>query len=218
MLTADGTEDPTKEEDETKEEYAASYVCFAPADDPEIILLVMADLPDKTIEYYGSKVAVPTARSILEEVLPAMHILPEYSEEELRELDVKIPLLEGSIDDAKATLTEIGMKYEVIGNGIEVVSQYPVTSTAMAKGGTVYLITEKGASLETTTVPAFEYLDLANANALAEQYGLNIAVSGASPSAVGATVNKQSIDYGSTVSKGTVIELEFKIPDVVFAD
>ena len=218
MLTADGTEDLTKEEDESKEEYAASYVCFAPADDPEIILLVMADMPDKNIEYYGSKVAVPTAKSILEEVLPAMNILPEYTDAELRELDQKIPLLEGSIEDAKATLTELGMKYEVIGNGIEVVSQYPVTGTAMAKNSTVYLITEKSAEIEKTTVPAFLYLDLANANALAEQYGLNIAVSGASPSAPGAMIDKQSIDYGSTVSKGTVIELEFKIPDVKFAD
>ena len=142
----------------------------------------------------------------------------EITDEELRELDVKIPLLEGSIEDAKATLTEMQMKYEVIGNGIEVVSQYPVTGTAMAKNSTVYLITEKSAELEKTTVPSFNYLDLANANALAEQYGLNIAVSGASPSAVGATVDKQSIEYGSTVTKGTVIELEFKIPEVKFAD
>ena len=219
MITAkNGDVDLTKEEDASKEEYCASYCCFAPADDPEIILLVMADLPDKNIEYYGSKVAVPTAKSMLEEILPAMHILPEYTEEELRELDVRIPLLEGSIEDAKETLTSLGMKYEIIGNGIEVVSQYPVTSTAMSKGGTVYLITEKNASIEKTTVPTFQYMDLANANAIAEQYGLNIAISGASPSAAGATVGKQSIDYGSTVSKGTVIELEFKVPDVVFAD
>ena len=219
MITAKGGDiDLTKEEDASKEEYAASYCCFAPADDPEIILLVVADLPDKTIEYYGSKVAVPTAKSILEEVLPALNILPEYTEEELRELDQKIPLLEGSIEDAKATLTSLGMKYEVVGNGIEVISQYPVTGTAMAKNGTVYLITEKNAEVGTTTVPNFQYNDLTNANALAEQYGINIAVSGASPSAPGAVVDKQSIEYGSTVSKGTVVVLEFRVPEVVFAD
>ena len=219
MITAKSSDvDVTKEEDAAKEEYCASYCCFAPADDPEIILLVMADLPDKTIEYYGSKVAVPTARSILEEVLPAMNILPEYTEEELRELDQKIPLLEGSIEDAKATLTSLGMKYEIVGNGLEVVAQYPVTGTSMAKNGTVYLITEKNTKLETTTVPSFNYTDLANASALAEQYGVNIAVTGASPSAAGAVVDKQSYDYGTTVTKGTVIELEFKVPEVVFAD
>lgn len=219
MITAkNGDVDLTKEEDASKEEYCASYCCFAPADDPEIVLLVMADMPDKNIEYYGSKVAVPTAKSMLEEILPALGILPEYSEEELRELDVKIPILEGSIEDAKATLTSLEMKYEIIGNGLEVISQYPVTGTAMAKGSTVYLITEKNATIETTTVPSFQYMDLANANAIAEQYGLNIAVSGASPSAAGATVDKQSIEFGSTVSKGTVIELEFKVPEVVFAD
>ncbi len=41
--------------------YVASYCCFAPADDPEIIMLIMADEP-MSGEYYGSKVAVPCSR------------------------------------------------------------------------------------------------------------------------------------------------------------
>lgn len=219
MLTADGTEDANQQEDESKEEYAASYVCFTPADDPEFILLVMADMPDKNIEYYGSKVAVPTARDIMEEVLPLMHILPEYSEDEMKDLDVHIPLLEGSIDDAVATLKDIGItNYKKIGNGIEVVSQYPVTGTAMSKNGCVYLYTEKNAAVEETVVPDFSHQDLSGVNYLAEEYGVNFSVSGASASGTGAYVKSQDLTPGTRVPKGTVVALVFDIPAVTFAD
>ena len=50
-------------------EYVASYCCFAPADDPEIVMLIMADEPNRKIDYYGSSVVVPYSRSILANVL-----------------------------------------------------------------------------------------------------------------------------------------------------
>ena len=82
-------------------------------------------MPDKgNDQYYGSKCAVPTAREILTEVLPYLGKSPEYNEQELKNLDVKVPLLKGaSIDDAIKTLDGMGVKYEKIGNGIEVVEE-----------------------------------------------------------------------------------------------
>jgi len=220
MITAQGQQvDLTKEEDDTKEEYAASYICFTPAEDPEIVLMVMADMPDKSGDnYYGSRVAVPTATSIMEEVLQKLNITPEYSEEELKNLDVKIPLLEGSIDDAKATVEALELKYEVVGSGIEVMSQYPLTGTSMAKGGTVYLFTEKGVETEFVTVPSFAYMDLSNANLQAEWSGVNIATSGAVSAGQGAFVETQDPPAGTMVQKGSVVKLTFKMPDSNFTD
>lgn len=213
------TIDFTQEEDASKEEYCASYVCFTPADDPELILLVMADMPDKTGDnYYGSRVAVPTAQDIMEEVLQYMHFSPEYTEDELRDLDVKVPLLEGSIDEAEATLKALGLKYEKIGSGIDVISQYPLTGTPMSKNGCVYLYTESGLTSEYRQVPDVRYNDLSNANAILQTSELNYSATGASPSAAGAYVAGQNIAPGTMVPKGTVIELEFKLPEVLFAD
>ena len=192
------------------QEYAASYVCFTPADDPEIILLVMADMPDKANNgYYGSVVAVPTARDILTDVLPYLGISPEYSDDELQNLDVKIPLLEGSLDDAKKTLEGLGMKYEVIGNGIEVVAQSPQTGTAVAKNGCVYLYTEQSHTADYTTVPDLTggYLDWANEQLTYCQ--LNYVARGAMRSE--AVVSGQSIPPGTEVKVGTTIELEFTV-------
>jgi len=192
------------------QEYAASYVCFTPADDPEIILLVMADMPDKANNgYYGSVVAVPTARDILTDVLPYLGISPEYSDDELQNLDVKIPLLEGSLDDAKKTLEGLGMKYEVIGNGIEVVAQSPQTGTAVAKNGCVYLYTEQSHTADYTTVPDLTggYLDWANEQLTYCQ--LNYVARGAMRSE--AVVSGQSIPPGTEVKVGTTVELEFTV-------
>lgn len=197
-----------KEEDADEQEYGASYVCFTPAEDPEIILLVLADMPDKRIAYYGSQVAVPTARDILTDVLPYLGISPEYSDDELENLDVKIPILEGSIDEAKATLDGLGMTYEVIGSGIEVVAQSPVTGTSVAKGGCVYLYTEAGNTAEYTTVPNLQYLSPETANETLTYNELNYVTRGASATRSDAIVNSQSIQPGTQVPKGTCIELE----------
>lgn len=195
-------------EDADEQEYGASYVCFTPAEDPEIILLVLADMPDKSIGYYGSQVAVPTARDILTDVLPYLGISPEYSDDELENLDVKIPILEGSIDEAKATLDGLGMTYEVIGSGIEVVAQSPVTGTSVAKGGCVYLYTEAGNTAEYTTVPNLQYLSPETANETLTYNELNYVTRGASATRSDAIVNSQSIQPGTQVPKGTCIELE----------
>ena len=197
-----------KEEDADEQEYGASYVCFTPAEDPEIILLVLVDMPDKSIAYYGSQVAVPTARDILTDVLPYLGISPEYSDDELENLDVKIPILEGSIDEAKATLDGLGMTYEVIGSGIEVVAQSPVTGTSVAKGGCVYLYTEAGNTAEYTTVPNLQYLSPETANETLTYNELNYVTRGASATRSDAIVNSQSIQPGTQVPKGTCIELE----------
>ena len=136
---------------------------------------------------------------------------PNYTEEELKDLDVKVPLLEGSVDDAKATLTGLGLTYEVIGNGIGVVAQSPITGTAVSKGGCVYLYTENSNTSEMTTVPDLKGLSPQMANESISYSGLNYVAKGASTSRADAVVEKQSIESGTQVPKGTTIELEFKV-------
>lgn len=210
METVNENTDVNQQENFDDQEYAASYVCFTPADDPEIILLVLADMPHKTNnEYYGSTVAVPTARDILTDVLPYLGISPEYTDEELENLDVKIPLLEGSLDSAKQTLEGLGIRYEIIGNGIEVVAQSPVTGKSVAKDGCVYLYTEKGHTVEYTTVPDLKGMTPEWANDQIAYCELNCVARGSMRD--NAIVSSQSFEPGTTVPKGTTIELEFTV-------
>lgn len=203
-------------ENESEQEYGASYCCFVPADDPEIILLVLADMPDKDNNggyYYGSQVAVPTARDILAEVLPYLGISPEYTEDELAELDIKVPLLEGSLEDAVKTLEGLGAEYEIIGSGSSVVAQSPTTGTSISKGGTVYLYTDKNPVFEYTVVPDFTgaTADIVNESIVYQR--LNYIATGASIHREGAVVVKQSPSPGEPVEVGTTVELEFMVYD-----
>ncbi len=203
-----------EEERAEEQKYGASYCCFAPADDPEIILLVLADMPDNASNgghYYGSEVAVSTARDILTDVLPYLNISPEYTDKELEMLDIKVPLLEGGIEDAKATLTGLGANYEVIGEGNTVVAQSPVTGTTIAKGGTVYLYTDSSHTVDYTEVPDLVGLSAQIANDSIVYMDLNYVATGASVDNVGAVVLSQSKQPGEKVPMGTTIVLEFGV-------
>lgn len=203
-------------EDASRQEYGASYCCFTPADDPEIILLVLADMPDfrnNGGKYYGSQVAVPTAREILTDVLPYLGISPEYTDEELAELDIKVPLLEGSLEDAKATLDGLGANYKVIGSGTTVVEQSPITGSSIAKGGTVYLYTDLNPIQDYVTVPDLRGTDPETANDSIVYLRLNYVAKGASVHRNGAVVENQSPAPGESVPIGTTIELEFMVHD-----
>lgn len=205
-----------EQEDASRQEYGASYCCFTPADDPEIILLVLADMPDfrnNGNKYYGSQIAVPAARKILADVMPYLEISPEYTDEELAELDIKVPLLEGSLEDAKATLEGLGADWKVIGSGTSVVKQSPVTGSSIAKGGTVYLYTDVNSVIEYEIVPNLIGVTPEVANDSIIYKRLNYIATGASIHSEGAVVEKQSPDAGESVPIGTTIELEFKVHD-----
>lgn len=194
-------------------EYAASYVCFTPADDPEIILYVMADMPNPDIDYYGSKVAVPTARDILDDVLPYMGFCPEYTDEEIENLDVSVPVLESDLADAEAKLAKLNINYEVIGEGTEVFAQSPISGTSISKDGCVYLYTDPDYQTEYTQVPNLLGLSPGQASENISYVGLNYVAVGSSMDRPDSQVSEQSIEPGTQVPKGTVIEVEFLVSE-----
>ncbi len=203
-------------EDANTMEYGASYICFTPADDPELILLVLADMPDNGPDrYYGSAVAVPCAKEILTDVLKYLDKSPEYNEQELENLDIKVPLVKGaSIDEAKKTLQDAGVPEENIiinGSGIEVVEQSPQTGKYISKDGMVYLYTEKSNTSEMVEVLDFTYYTPSVLNEVIYDYGLNYIVKTAITGQEDAHVKSQSIAPGTMVPKGTTIEFEFQL-------
>lgn len=191
-----------------EDDYVSSYCCFAPADDPEVIMLIQADYPNPEIGYYGSAVVVPYAREVMENILPHMGYYPEYSDEEYADMNVSVPLLQdSSIESAKATLDQLGLTYEVIGSGDSVVSQSPKTGTSIAKGGKVLLYTEETVGEELVEVPNLIGLTLAQANETLSYYGLNYVSIGASSDSNNATVQYQSEEAGTYIQRGSSITL-----------
>lgn len=52
--------------------YISSFLGFAPADDPKVLVLVVINNPQGV--YYGGTIAAPVAREIFEDILPYLNI------------------------------------------------------------------------------------------------------------------------------------------------
>lgn len=198
---------------ESTMEYVASYGCFAPADDPEIILLIMADEPDKSINYYGGAVVAPYARNVMADVLPYLGYYPE-TDNIVETNNVTVPLMQDkSVTAAKETLDELGLTYEVVGEGTNVIRQCPATGSSVAKGGVVLLYTDNATEVKYAEVPNLLEKTAAEAEQLLQQAGLNIVTIGASAENTDAKVQFQSEPAGTHVELGTVISVTMTIND-----
>ncbi len=188
----------------------ASYVCFAPADDPEIALLVMVDEPNSTVQY-GSYIAAPLGRDIMGECLEYLNIEPDY-EDDGAVTSVAVPGVSGmSVADAAATLEEAGLIAKIIGDGEKVSSQLPVAKTILYSGNTVLLYTNSNGDIEkNTTVPDLKGKTAAECNSLLQQAGLNIKVIGDNLNYSTTVAVRQSIAKGTVVKKGTLVTVNFQ--------
>ena len=196
----------------TDGKYYASYCCFAPADDPEIVLLMMADEPNTEIDYYGSSVVGPYARDIFEKTLPYLGFYPTYAEGD--EMDVSIPLLvDTTVEEAKTELERRGLVPEVIGEGMYVNVQTPLTGSYVSEGSTVLLYTGGVSEKLTAVVPNLIGKTMAEANKLLNDAGLNYVTKGASTNQEGVKILRQSLSAGQTVDKWTVINLDLGTTD-----
>ena len=197
------------DEDVTGRTYVSSYCAFAPADDPEIIMLVMVDHPTGE-KYYGSQVAAPICVKVLSDVLPYMGYFPEYTSEELEKIEVSVPSVQYyTVKDAKKTLENLGLEVKIKGEGDTVLKQYP-SGVKVEHGGSVVLYTEENINTETVTVPSLQGLTRKMARQTLEDYGLNLTVTGSGADEVGAVAQgDQSYAPGTSVPMGTTVSVTF---------
>ena len=197
----------TKFESSFSEDYISSFCGYAPADDPQIAMLVFFDTPDGDA-YYGSQVSSPVFINIMSEVLPYLDVKTSYTDEELGYVDASAGDYTGvSVDEAKTAVEADGFTATVKGNGSTVISQIPTVSSGLQKGGSIVLYTDSDSQSETISVPSLIGLSPDEVNSVASAYGLNVSFSGATTSS--GTSSSQDIEAGTSVSPGTVITVSF---------
>lgn len=197
----------TKLESSFSEDYISSFCGYAPADDPQIAMLVFFDTPDGDA-YYGSQVSSPVFINIMSEVLPYLDVKTSYTDEELGYVDASAGDYTGvSVDEAKTAVEADGFTATVKGNGSTVISQIPTVSSGLQKGGSIVLYTDSNSQSETVSVPSLIGLSPDEVNNVASDYGLNVSFSGATTSS--GTSSSQNIEAGTSVSPGTVITVSF---------
>lgn len=108
--------------------YIASFMSFAPAENPQVIAIVLIDEPQGV--YYGGQVAGPVMKELLQNVLPYLKIEPIYTDEELKMEEVvkiSVPNFCGmKVGEAKNEIIKLKMKFDVKGDGDTVLRQFPL--------------------------------------------------------------------------------------------
>lgn len=190
--------------------YIASFCAFAPADDPEVIVLVLIDEP-KGWSYSGGTIVGPVVGAIMEKTLDYLNIEPQYTEEELSSLDAVTPLLTGaSLNNARNELNNLRLEIRVVGNGDKVYRQMPLAGQPIPKGGRVVVYTEESAENKMVPVPDLKDMTVTQANKVMANAGLNLKITGGNLEDANAAVYAQSIEPTVSVEMGTVVSVTFQ--------
>lgn len=190
----------------------ASFLGFAPADDPEFIVLILVDEP-KVGAIFGSTVAAPFVADVMEETLQYYGYTPDSQEE-----TVAVPNVVGqSVESAQSALKAAGLSATVQGSG-EVIAQIPRADKTAVKDSGVLLYTvdtdlvmneeqtdEEVPEDSGVSVPdLFDMTRLQAAKTLKEA-GLTMIVPGGQKG----KVIRQVPAFGAIVERGTEVLVEF---------
>ena len=201
-----GTADKTGNKDK---EIVVSFMCFAPADDPQYIMLLTMDTPRRDTGTYpsGGNMVAPTASQIMSEVLPYLGIEPDYTAEELVGADANVPNVVGlSLDEAKSA----GFACKTVGSGAEVTDQTPAGGAIVPNNATILLYLGEEKPDTPATMPEVVGMTAAEANQAITNAGLIMKVTGATSSSSGnVRAISQSAAAGTQLERGSVVTVQF---------
>ena len=190
----------------------ASFIGFAPADEPKYVCLILVDEP-QVGTIFGSTVAAPFVKQVMEEVLRYAGYLPEQAS-----TSVTVPAVKDiTVAEAKRELEKIGLTATYQDDENEIVTaQVPIEGKSVQAGSGVLLYTAMTSAPsedilgeqedEMVIVPdVFDKTKL-EANDALKAKGLIIKID--PPDQSGKAI-RQSPAAGETVPKGTEVLVEF---------
>lgn len=125
--------------------YISSFLGFAPADNPQIIGIVLIDEPEGI--YYGGTIAAPVIAEVYENTLPYLGIQPSYTEEEIKKNNIGTMIMPDLAGMTKAEVKKMLKDYtfkEVYydGEGDKVKSQFPLQGEEINNNSNLILYME----------------------------------------------------------------------------
>ncbi|ETT74300.1 peptidoglycan glycosyltransferase [Paenibacillus sp. FSL R7-277] len=166
-----------------RDKVRSSFLGYAPANDPKIVVFVTIDEPADAAG--GGAAAGPVFKDIVSQALPYMGVPkagdvtgPADKKTVKAEAVVqrKAPDLTGkTVKAARQLLINQGFDFEAVGQGANVVSQYPEKGTALTAGQRIYLLSEQG---ENVTLPDLRGQSLRDALEILNLLKVGISVEG----------------------------------------
>lgn len=208
---------------ETKEEgrTIVSFMGFAPADDPQVIVLLAYDKPQEAspgstfcttgVYISGGNMAAKQAGPLIADILDYIGVEKKYTKEESAAVDVVTPKMTGlTVTDAAAELGKKNLKYRTVGDGDTITHQVPAAGAAVPGGSTVILYLGNAVPEESSTVPNVVGIGYETARKKLEEAGFFMRAFGVSTYYGNTTtVSSQSVAGGETAAVGTVVDVQF---------
>ena len=189
-----------------------SFVSFAPADDPQIIVLITMDTPSRSAgsSVSGGSMVAPVNSKLMAEILPYLGIEPSYSAEELLGADTIVPFVIGdSVEEARERVEARGFTCKVVGDGDTITDQTPAGAAVIPGKATVILYAGVEKPNTMYIVPSLVGKTAAEANLAATNAGILIRFSGDTKTSSGnIRVLSQDLEPGTQVPAGTVITVQ----------
>jgi len=206
-------------------EVVVSFMAFAPADDPEVIVLLAYNTPGRsapgsnwgTTGTYISGGNMPAVKMgpLMGEILDYLGVEKQYTAEEAATADVPVPGVTGmSAKDAQTALTKKKLNARVVGSGDVVTAQVPTQGHSIPGGSSVILYMGEEPE-ESGVIPDVVGLGYEAAKKKLETAGFFMRAGGASTYyGTASKVQSQSVAAGETAELGTVVSLTFSTPQV----
>jgi stage V sporulation protein D (sporulation-specific penicillin-binding protein) len=191
----------------------ASFIGFAPADNPQVVVLFMVDEPQVAVDF-GSVVAAPYVKMILEDTLNYMGVEPVFDENTKQETrEVIVPDVTGKdLSEAARILREAGLDYLAEQTGTIVTRQMPLPDAEVLVNTTVLLYTGSGETghhseeQQLIEVPDVTGKSIREANNILTSRGLKLKIEG-----IGLAFSQQPAP-GTMVEAGTTVTVSFEPP------
>ncbi|MFC6038241.1 penicillin-binding transpeptidase domain-containing protein [Paenisporosarcina macmurdoensis] len=123
-------------------QYIVSFIGFAPANDPEIVVYVAIDNPKHVVQF-GGVIAAPIVGEIIEDSAPFIGF--NYNKDQIQKeyrwgdnIERRVPDLVGQ-EKNKIMMIDEPFKIEWHGTGTKIISQLPQAESLLSVDGTIHL-------------------------------------------------------------------------------
>jgi len=189
--------------------YVASFAGIAPADDPQVVMILLLDEPPGV--HTGGAIAAPLAGKIMDDVLRYMDIKPVQTDEQSSNGDATVPKVTTmSVADARKHITNAGLRCVTEGNGDIVNIQIPSSGAVIAQGGTVIIYTGEAVPSNSVKMPNVVGKSFEEVKAIFEEKKLILEAVGINNNSDTAVAISQSAEKDSYVSANNKITVEFR--------
>ena len=183
-----------------KNEFLYSFLGMAPKDDPQLIMYVAVAKPKLALTEIGADPVSQVFNSVMQNSLKYLNINPtDMAQVQMKTVDDYIG---GNSPDVEIDLVNQSLQPIVIGEGGEIVEQYPKVGTSLKAGSIVFLKTS-GA----ITLPNFEDWSLRNVLVYKSLSKLPIEIVGEG------FVESQSVSEGTIGDSTAPIVVNLKTPE-----